>query len=64
MVNLKKLRESFGVSQTAMASKFGVCLRTYQNWEYDKVAMPGPALKVMDNLQERYVHPGENNELE
>ena len=50
-VDVRSLRQRLGMSQSAFAARFGVELRTVQNWEQGQRQPEGPArvlLQVID----------------
>ena len=49
-MDIKKLREKFGYTQTQLAVLCGVTLRTVQNWENGKV-IPPAMLKLLESIE-------------
>lgn len=48
---LKWIRYTLGLTQTELAARIGVTLRTVQRWEAGTTAPPGPALKLIDLIE-------------
>ncbi|HEX41548.1 MAG TPA: helix-turn-helix domain-containing protein [Phycisphaerales bacterium] len=46
-VDIRKLRESLGVSQTRFARMIGVSVDTAQNWEQGRRQPKGPAMALL-----------------
>jgi len=50
--NVSEIRAKFGISQEEFASRFGLSLRTLQQWEQKRRAPDGPAkllLRIIEN---------------
>lgn len=52
-MDIKALRESYGLSQMEFATKVGVAVRTVQNWEYGG-GIPASRRQLIEEL---FVHP-------
>jgi DNA-binding transcriptional regulator YiaG len=49
---IRELRKRLGLTQTEMAERLGVHLRTYQQWEYDRRQPRRPTLKLLQLLKD------------
>jgi DNA-binding transcriptional regulator YiaG len=45
---VKRLRESLGLTQTALAEQLGVHVMTVSRWERDFVPIPPPAARLLE----------------
>lgn len=50
MKTIKELCTEYGLSQTALAKRFGIPLRTVQNWAGGQRSAPDYVVKMMDEL--------------
>lgn len=57
MNEVKKLRESTGLGQTAFAKKYKIPLRTLQNWEYEKRTPPEYTIEFLKKIIEYEKEP-------
>lgn len=48
-MDVKKIREKYGITQSQLADKLGITLRTVQNWENGKV-IPPAMLKLLESI--------------
>jgi len=48
--DIKSIRKALGNTQAEMAEEMGVSLGGYQQWEYGKRPLQGPALKLFQSL--------------
>jgi DNA-binding transcriptional regulator YiaG len=51
-IDLKKSRETLGLTQTELSREFGVTLRTIQRWESLNETLPKYISKVIEQLKE------------
>jgi putative transcriptional regulator len=47
---IRAFRQRLGLTQTQMAERLGVHLRTYQQWEYGRRKPRRPTLKLLEIL--------------
>lgn len=50
MKTIKDLCEEYGLSQTALANRFGIPLRTIQDWHAGRRTPPDYVVRMMDEL--------------
>ena len=50
MKTIKDLCEEYGLSQTALANRFGIPLRTIQDWHAGRRTPPDYVVSMMDEL--------------
>lgn len=50
MKTIKELCEQYNIGQTALARRFGIPLRTVQNWHEGKRVPPDYVVRMMDEL--------------
>lgn len=65
MIDLLKIRNSFGETQDWMALKLGVSLRTYQNWEKNPKKLPQEKIdRIFSTFQIEQEQEERNNMVE
>lgn len=58
-MTIKEICEQYGLSQTALAKRFGIPLRTVQNWAGGQRSAPDYVIRMMVELLE---HDAEKSE--
>lgn len=52
-MTIKQICESYGIGQTELARKFGIPLRTVQNWHASVRVPPDYVVRMIDELLRR-----------
>lgn len=52
-MTIKDICEKYGLSQTALAKRFDIPLRTIQDWHGDRRTPPDYVVRMMDELLQR-----------
>ena len=52
MQTIKEICEKYGMSQTALAKRFGIPLRTVQDWHRGQRVPPDYVVRMMEELLE------------
>ena len=55
-MTIKEICEKYGLSQTAMAKRFGIPLRTVQDWYSGRRNPPDYVVCMMDELLKKEAH--------
>ena len=56
-MTIKEICEKYGLTQTALAKRFGIPLRTVQNWAGGQRGAPGYVIRMMVELLDAETHP-------
>lgn len=49
-LNIKEIRQLTGLSQTAFGDKYGIPMRTIQNWENEKRECPAYVVALLERV--------------